>query len=120
LRAPDGLTPDEQAYLTRVYHACPQVAIVEARVEEFATLLRERDVPGLYTWLRGMEGSGIPELRAIARGMWQDRQAVEAAVAVEWSNGQVEGQVNKLKVIKRSLYGRANFDLLRQCVLHAA
>jgi len=54
LKAPDDLTADEQAYLTRLYHACPQVAVAEALVEEFGAVLRERDVEGLYTWLRGL------------------------------------------------------------------
>ena len=66
-----------------------------------------------------VEEGGIAELRGVARGMWRDRRAVEAAVATEWSNGQVEGQVNRLKMLKRAMYGRANIDLLRQRVLHA-
>jgi len=51
--------------------------------------------------------------------MWLDCPAVEATVATEWSNGQTEGQVNRLKVLKRTMYGRANFDLLRQRMLYA-
>jgi transposase len=120
LKAPDDLTTDEQAYLTRLYHACPQVAVAEALVEEFGAVLRERDVEGLYTWLRGAEASGIKELQGVARSLWLDRQAVEAAVRLDWSNGQVEGKVNKLKTTKRAQYGRATFDLLRRRVLHAA
>jgi transposase len=50
----------------------------------------------------------------------QDQAAVEAALSLEWSNGQVEGQVNRLKFLKRQMYGRASFDLLRARVLHAA
>jgi transposase len=120
LKAPDDLTPDEQAYLTRLYHAYPQVAVAEALVEEFGAVLRERDVEGLYTWLRGAEASGIKELQGVARSLRLDRQAVEAAVRLDWSNGQVEGKVNKLKTTKRAQYGRATFDLLRRRVLHAA
>jgi transposase len=120
LKAPDDLTTDEQAYLTRLYHACPQVAVAEALVEEFGAVARERDVEGLYTWLRGAEASGIKELQGVARSLWLDRQAVEAAVRLDWSNGQVEGKVNKLKTTKRAQYGRATFDLLRRRVLHAA
>jgi len=97
LRPTDALTPDEQSYLSRLYKACPQVAVAEALVEEFAGVLRERDVDGLYHWLRGAETSGIKELQAFARTIWLDRAAVEAAVRVDWSNGQVEGQVNRLK-----------------------
>jgi transposase len=120
LKAPDALTPDEAAYLTRVYHTCPQVALAEALVKEFGAVLRERDVDGLYTWLRRAETSGIKELQGVARSLWLDRQAVEAAVRCDWSNGPVEGKVNKLKTTKRAQYGRATFDLLRRRVLHAA
>jgi len=120
LRPLEQLSDDEQAYLTRLYHCCPQVAVVQALVKEFATVLREQDVAGWYAWLRGVEMSGIAELQGVARSMRQDRQAIEAAITLDWSNGVVEGKVNKLKVTKRGMYGRANFDLLRQRVLHAA
>jgi transposase len=52
--------------------------------------------------------------------MWADKRAIEAAVSSAWSQGQVEGSVNKLKVLKRAMYGRAHLDLLRQRLLHAA
>lgn len=74
---------------------------------------------GLYAWLHRAEECGITEFCTLARGMWLDRSAVEAAVATEWSNGQTEGQVNRLKGLKRAMYGRAKFDLLRQRVLYA-
>jgi transposase len=116
----DDLTADEQADLTRLYHAGPQGAVAEALVEEFGAVRRERAVAGLYTWLRGAEARGIKERQGSARSLWLDRQAVEAAVRLDWSNGQVEGKVNKLKTTKRAQYGRATFDLLRRRVLHAA
>jgi transposase len=120
LRPGTDLTADEQAYLTRLPQVCPLVTLAQALVQDFRTLLREHDVDGLYAWLRGAEACPIPELRRVAKRMWLDRRAIEAAVALEWSNGQVEGRVNKLKVLKRSMYGRAKFDLLRQRVLRAA
>lgn len=120
LRPPEELTPDEQTYLTHLYHACPHVYLAQALVQEFATVLQEHDVSGLYDWLRRAETCPIQELERVARGMWLDRDAIEAAVALEWSNGQVEGQVNRLKLLKRSMFGRSRFDLLRQRVLHAA
>jgi transposase len=110
LRPPDTLAAAELAYLTRLYHCCPQVAVVQALVKEFATVLREQDVAGWYAWLHGMEMSGIAELAGVARSMRQDRQAIEAAITQEWSNGVVEGKVNKLKVTKRVMYGRATFE----------
>lgn len=118
LRPYQTLTAEEQAFLTRLYHACPQVALAEALTEEFAAVLRTRTVDGLYAWLRGVELSNIPEFCGVARGMWLDKAAVEAAVATDFSNGQLEGQVNRLKVIKRSAFGRCAFDLLRQRVLY--
>ena len=69
LKAPADLTADEQASLTRLYHACPQVAVAEALVEEFGAVLRERDVEGLYTWLRGAAASGIKDLQGVARSL---------------------------------------------------
>jgi len=120
LRPGAALTPDEHAYLTRLALTCPLVTLAQALVQEFRTLLQEHDVDGLYVWLRGTQACPIPELCRVAKGMWLDRQAIEAAVTLEWSNGQVEGQVNKLKALKRGMYGRAKLDLLRQRVLHAA
>lgn len=120
LRPASELTAAEQTYLTHLYWRCPHVYLGQALVHEFATVLREHDVSGLYAWLRGAEKCPIRELARVARGMWSDRQAIEAAVELEWSNGQVEGQVNKLKLLKRGMYGRSRFDLLRQRVLHAA
>ena len=118
LRSRDARTDEEQAYLRRLHVVHPQVAEVTVFVERFAAVLREHDVDGLYTWLRDGEESGIPEFQAIARGVWLDRNAVEAAVALRWSNGQTERQVNRLKTTKRAMYGRAKFDLLRQRMLH--
>jgi transposase len=71
-------------------------------------------------WVQTAEESEIVELRYFARKLKQDLTAVEAACREQWSNGQTEGQVNKLKLLKRSMPGRAKFDLLRQRVLQAA
>jgi transposase len=80
-------------------------------------LLAHRDATALDPWLTAAERT---ELRAFSAGLRRDHDAVLAAVLFPWSNGQVEGQVHRLKLIKRSMYGRAGFALLRQCVLHAA
>jgi transposase len=118
LRPATTLGDDERAYLARLAAACPQVTLARALVEAFGAVFQEHDVAGLYAWLRQAGQSGIRELAAIAHSIWADRRAVEAAVRTEWSNGQVEGQVNRLKVLKRTMYGRATFDLLRLRVLH--
>jgi transposase len=61
----------------------------------------------------------VTEIRSFATGIRQDEAAVRAALAHEWSNGQVEGQINKLKLIKRQMYGRAKLDLLKARLLEA-
>ena len=89
-------------------------------VQRLAKLVREpgpeQDV-ALRTWLKDARGVGIPELTALSRGFLRDLKAIIAGVTLPWSNGQVEGRVNKLKFIKRQGYGRASFDLLRRRVL---
>ena len=120
LRPEGDLTHAERDFRSHLYTACPRVATAQELVKDFARVLRERDVDGLYVWLRQAEASGIPEMLALVRSLWLDRPAVEAAVQMEWSNGQVEGSVNKLKLTKRAMYGRAKFDLLRQRLLHVA
>ncbi|MDQ6905229.1 MAG: ISL3 family transposase [Chloroflexota bacterium] len=116
----DQLSPDQQAYRAALLATEP--AIVEAQVltVEFCRLVRERDAAAFTAWLQGAQRSGLPEMREFARVMERDRAAVENALRYAWSNGQTEGQINKLKLLKRSMYGRANFDLLRRRVLHAA
>jgi hypothetical protein len=72
----------------------------------------------LETWLSLVEESTLPELKSIARGIQQDKAAVLAGLTLPWSQGPVEGHVNRLKLIKRSMYGRAKLPLLKQRVLH--
>jgi transposase len=71
----------------------------------------------LAGWLTRAHASGIPELKSFVAGIQRDRAAVTAALTLPFSTGQVEGQINRLKLIKRSGYGRAKLDLLRQRVL---
>ncbi len=120
LRADDRLPPEMQAYRAALLAAEP--AIVEAQVltAEFCRLVRERDAAAFTAWLQSAQRSGLPEMQEFARVIERDRAAVENALQYEWSNGVTEGHINKLKLLKRSMYGRANFDLLRRRVLHAA
>lgn len=77
------------------------------------SMVRERKVGGLSDWVEAARQSGVAELRTFAAGLMVDRAAVEAALLLAWSNGQTKGQVNRLKFLKRQMYGRASFDLLR-------
>lgn len=80
-------------------------------------MIRKRNASALESWLEAASASGIPELRTFATGMKRDKASILAALTYEWSQGQVEGQINRLKLIKRQSYGRAEFDLLRYRVL---
>jgi transposase len=80
-------------------------------------LVRGRRHQDFDQWIESAKASNIRELRTFAVGLLRDKGAVLAALTLPWSNGQVEGQINRLKLIKRTMYGRANFDLLRQRVL---
>ena len=80
-------------------------------------MLREREPDDLAPWLDEAEASGLPELGRFAAGLRRDEPAVRAALDLPYSNGQTEGQVNRLKLLKRQGYGRANLDLLRKRVL---
>jgi transposase len=92
-------------------------------LERFALLLREAPSPDpeqrLDHWIAEAVGSGVPEFGAFVTKLRQDRAAVLAGLRLPWSQGQTEGQITKLKLLKRSMYGRAKFDLLRQRMLHA-
>jgi transposase len=86
--------------------------------QAFVSMVAERQAPDLDAWLKQAEHSCIPELVTFAHGIRRDYAAVKATLSSEISNGQVEGQVHRLKLQKRQVYGRANFDLLRLRVLH--
>lgn len=120
LRAEADLAPPQQAYRAQLEAGCPEVAAARALADEFARLIRGRDAAALGPWLARAEGCDVAELREFAAGLRRDQAAVTAALRHEWSNGQVEGQVNRLKLLKRTMYGRAGFALLRRRVLRAA
>jgi transposase len=86
--------------------------------QDFRAMVTNRQVGVLPRWLQEAQESVIAELRSLAAGIYRDYDAVRTALTTEYSNGQTEGQVNRLKLIKRQAYGRAQFDLLRLRVLH--
>jgi len=110
----------QQAFVAALHRLWPELGENIALIQEFSDMLRERDTASLEAWVQLAEGSAIfPEIRKFARVLRRDWAAVLEAVRGQWSSGQVEGQINRLKLIKREMYGRANFDLLRQRVLHS-
>jgi len=124
LKPPDEKQPEKAEFQKRFVQTlcelCPEVKVAQELAQQFLEIVRERQAARLEPWLQAVAESHLPELQSFARGLRLDLGAVAAALTEEWSNGQVEGQVHRLKLIKRSMYGRANFDLLRARVLPAA
>jgi transposase len=119
LKPPAEPLPEEQALLKSLAEQCPSLEKAAALAREFAEMVRQRKVHSLDDWIERVSASdGIVELGRFAEGLRDDLAAVRAALSLPWSNGQTEGHVNRLKLIKRQMFGRANFDLLRQRVLH--
>jgi transposase len=86
--------------------------------ERFQALLAQRDVEAFHQWLDDADASGVPSFQAVADGFRQDIEAIRAAFTTPWSTGQCEGQICRVKLIKRLGYGRAKLDLLRQRIWH--
>jgi transposase len=118
LRPVADLNESDQVYRAALLGICPVVQTAQRLVAEFQRVVKTHDIGALAAWLTAAQTSDVPELQGFALGIRQDRAAVEAGITEPWSQGQTEGQVNRLKAIKRTMYGRANFDLLRLRVLH--
>src|SRR5262249_33894703 len=112
--------PSEQARLDAIRARGDALAAALDLADAFAELIRRRSPGTLSEWLARGEASSDPDLRRVAEGIRRGEVPVQAAVTKAWSNGPVEGHVNRLKTIKRQMYGRAGFVLLRARVLHAA
>jgi transposase len=115
----EELTREQTQELAQVFSLSVPMATALTQAQAFVKLLREKQVDALAPWLESVQTSTVRELRQFARGIERDRAAVEAALCRPESNGQTEGQVTRLKLIKRAMYGRAKFDLLRLRVMHA-
>jgi transposase len=113
LRDPDQLEPVERAYLEALDQRCPEADGAGGLARSFVTLVRDRDQTALAAWVEEVERSDLPELRGFAAGLRRDWAAVTAGLELPWSSGQTEGQVNRLKLLKRQMYGRASFGFLR-------
>ena len=115
---PKGADGDEPPLLERVRSRIPALDAALTLAAEFAGMVRKTVATPLAEWIARASASGVPELVGFANGLRSDAAAVQAALTTEWSNGPVEGQVNRLKAIKRSMYGRAGMKLLRARVRH--
>jgi transposase len=120
LRRPERRTEEQRAYLTQLTTTDPTIAAAVELVDDFLVMLRRREGNRLPAWLDTAEASGIGDLARFARKIRDDAAAVQAGLTLRHSNGQTEGQVGRLKLVKRQGYGRAKVDLLRKRLLRAA
>ena len=114
------LDQEEQTRLDQLLNLAPEVQAVHSLLQAFLSMVRERKHQALRSWMEEALRSGIPELQSFVAGIERDYDAVHAALRLPWSQGITEGKVNKLKTLKRVMYGRAGFALLRQRLLHDA
>jgi transposase len=120
LRAPDKLSARDASYCQALYRLRPALAEGASLARRFVTMVRERKSDQLDAWLEQAAASPLQELHRFALGLRAEYGAMRAALSEPWSTGQVEGQITRLKYLKRQMYGRAKIDLLRLRVLHAA
>jgi transposase len=120
LLRPGKLKDEEQQVVELLCRLSPEVARAQELSLSFIEIIKERRADELRGWIIEAQGSEIAEFASFANGLTDDLLAVRAALGYEWSQGQVEGQVHRLKLIKRQMYGRGKLDLLRARVLRAA
>jgi transposase len=117
---PEQLTPEQQVLLERICQTNATLHELYQLGQEFMLMVKQRQARRLDPWLRRVGQSSSTDLHGFASGIKRDYAAVKMALSVLWSQGQVEGQITRLKLLKRQMYGRARFELLRSRVLRRA
>ena len=114
---PADLQPQEVSKIASCYERCPELLTMQQHLTAFIALVCQRDRPQLDRWLHEAEQTALPDLHGFVQGIRRDYAAVASALEYDWSQGVVEGQVNRIKTIKRQLYGRATLPVLKQHLL---
>jgi transposase len=117
---PEQLTDAQRVLLERICQTNADLRELYQFGQQFALLVKQRQGRRLDGWLRRVGQSHVTDLHGFASGIKRDYAAVKMALSVAWSQGQVEGQITRLKLLKRQMYGRARFELLRTRVLRRA
>lgn len=115
---PDRLDTDDSRELAQILDRSTVLATTRRQVGEFAEMLTGRHGERLDDWMRDIDATGAPPLRSFANGLRSDLDAVTNGLTMPHNSGPVEGTVTRIKTLKRQMYGRANFDLLRKRILH--
>ena len=118
-RSSEKLKADERIDLQQLCQTSQELRALHTLAQSFGQIVRQREGYHLHDWMRQVATSSFRHVQRFAQRLQQDKEEVLAGLTLIYSNGQVEGQVNKLKLLKRTMYGRAGFPLLRQRVLHA-
>jgi transposase len=113
----DHLSKAETIIIAAIEKGVPMLVIARSLITDFQTMIRTKTASGLASWL---ETAGISLVTSFAPGIMSDEKAVRSAIISSWSNGQTEGQITRLKLIKRQMYGRGKIDLLQDRLIGAA
>ncbi|MCA2230500.1 ISL3 family transposase [Nonomuraea aurantiaca] len=115
---PDHLTAQDETRLDALLKRSPTLSDLARHVTALANMMMKRTgATNLKPWLAAVQADGIPQLHSFAHGIERDLDAVTNGLSLPFSSGAVEGNVTRVKALKRSRYGRANFDLLRKIIL---
>ena len=110
----EALTKAETVTVAAIEGGVPLLVAAREIVAAFQSMIRKKSAEELEPWLQRAKASLVA---SFANGMAKDRNAVIAAITLPWSNGQTEGQITKLKLVKRQMYGRSKLDILQACVI---
>lgn len=119
LKARGCLSEEDRRFIDELLALCPTIQRGRDLVEEFRGIVRGRQETKLTGWMESVAKSELVDFENFVSHLRRDEAAVRAGLTYQWSNGPTEGQVNRLKYLKRQMFGRANFDLLKARVLHA-
>nr|WP_269327972.1 transposase [Kineosporia mesophila] len=114
---PENLAIEDQAGLNDLQNLCPDLLRLTDLVHGFARMITTRDAKDLPAWMESAHTSGFPAVRSFVNGLRLDLKAVTAGLTLPYSNGPMEGANTKVKILKRQMYGRAGFPLLRRRIL---
>jgi transposase len=120
VRDPADLNADDRDWLARLQAACAAAATAYPLLQESTRIIRGQQAGRLDARLAAAAGCGLPEVASFAAGLQRERAELLAALELPWSTGPVEGQITRLKLIKRQGYGRGGLDTLKRRFLRAA
>jgi len=118
VRDPAGLGDADRALLGQLHTACPMAATAYPLLQTFVRMVRARTPEPLDVWLTAASTCGVPDVASFAEGLRREHAALRAALTLPWSTGPVEGQITRLKLIKRQGDGRSGLDTLKRRFIH--